>query len=73
MEPGRLCAIIDCGKPARSKGYCSAHYQKFRNLAKSKRLPSDWVEYANPSTVTDFKLPRGRAGAKALAEHKKKG
>jgi hypothetical protein len=73
MEPGRLCAIIDCGKPARSKGYCSAHYQKFRNLAKSKRLPADWVEYANPATVTDFKLPRGRAGAKALAEHKKKG
>ncbi len=66
------CAIIGCKKNARAKGYCPAHYQKFRNLSKTGRLPSDWVEHAKPQSVENIKLPRGRAGAKALAEARKK-
>src|SRR5688500_142655 len=68
----RGCAIIGCKRPARSKGYCAAHYQKYRMLTRTKRLPSDWVEHAQPGTVRDMVLPRGRAGAKALAEARKK-
>lgn len=68
----RLCAIQGCKRPSRSKGYCAAHYQKFRMLAKSGRLPADWVEDAAPGSVKNLVLPRGRAGAKALAEAKKK-
>jgi hypothetical protein len=66
------CAIIDCKRPARAKGYCAAHYQKYRNLAKTGRLPADWVENATPQSVKNLVLPRGRAGAKALAESRKK-
>ena len=62
----RPCALDGCKRKARSKGYCSAHYQKFRNLAKTHRLPSDWVEYAPANSVKDVVLPRGRAAAKAL-------
>jgi len=68
----RLCALQGCKRPARSKGYCSAHYQKFRMLAKTGRLPSDWVEDAPPGSVKNVVLPRGRAGARALAEARKK-
>jgi hypothetical protein len=68
----RACALIGCGRPTRSKGYCAAHYQKYRNLAKTNRLPADWVEDAAPNSVKDVTLPRGRAGAKALAEARKK-
>ena len=68
----RLCALQGCKRPARSKGYCAAHYQKYRMLAKTDRLPSDWVENAAPGSVKNLVLPRGRAGAKALAESKKK-
>jgi hypothetical protein len=62
----RPCALIGCKRQARSKGYCAAHYQKYRNLARTDRLPSDWKEYASPNSVTDVVLPRGRAAAKAL-------
>ena len=68
----RECAVIDCGRPARSKGYCAAHYQKFRMLDRTGRLPSDWVADASPNSVKNIALPRGRAGAKALAEARKK-
>jgi hypothetical protein len=64
----RECAIIDCGSPSRTKGYCAAHYQKLRMLTKTNRRPSSWVDYAPPNSVEDVKLPRGRAAAKALAE-----
>jgi hypothetical protein len=64
----RGCAIIGCKRPARSKGYCAAHYQKYRMLTRTRRLPSDWSEHASPGTVRDMVLPRGRAGAKALAD-----
>ena len=68
----RDCAVIGCGRPARSKGYCAAHYQKFRMLDRTGRLPSDWVADASPSSVKNLALPRGRAGAKALAEARKR-
>ena len=73
-KPGakRDCAIIDCGKPALSKGYCNNHYQKFNMLKRTHRLPRDWVADAAPSTVKNIALPRGRAGAKALKEGKTK-
>jgi len=67
----RSCAIIDCRRPARSKGYCAAHYQKYRMLALTHRLPSGWVDDARPQSLTNVVLPRGRAGAKALAEAKR--
>ena len=68
----RGCALIGCKRPARSKGYCAAHYQKYRSLDRTGRLPSDWKDFAPPASVKDVILPRGRAGAKALAEMKKK-
>jgi len=68
----RECAVIDCGRPARSKGYCAAHYQKFRMLERTNRLPADWVADAAPNSVKNISLPRGRAGSKALAAAKKK-
>lgn len=64
----RDCAIIGCGKPSRTKGYCAAHYQKLRMLEKTNRRPGEWKDYAEPNSVEDIKLPRGRAAAKALAE-----
>ena len=69
----RGCAVQKCKKSARSKGYCSAHYQKMRLLARTGRLPSDWVDNAPPGSVSNVVLPRGRAGAKALADHRKQG
>ncbi|MBM4779808.1 MAG: cell wall protein [Archangiaceae bacterium] len=66
------CAVIGCKRPARAKGYCAAHYQKYRNLKATGRLPADWKDGAAPQSVEDIKLPRGRAGAKALTEAKKK-
>jgi hypothetical protein len=64
----RACAIIGCGRDARSKGYCSAHYQKRRNLQK-KRHPAAaaWKDNAPPNSVADVKLPRGRAATKRAA------
>jgi hypothetical protein len=67
-EGARECAIIDCGKPSRTKGYCAAHYQKLRMLEKTNRRPNAWKDYAEANTVEDVKLPRGRAASKALAE-----
>lgn len=71
-DNARPCALQDCKRPARSKGYCAAHYQKYRMLEKTGRLPSDWKPFAEPNSVENLVLPRGRAGAKALAESKKK-
>lgn len=67
----RGCALIGCKRPARSKGYCAAHYQKYRALDRTGRLPSDWKEFASPGSVKDLVLPRGRAGAKALAQKRR--
>jgi hypothetical protein len=69
-EGARACAIIDCRNPARTKGYCAAHYQKLRMLVKTGRQPAAWTEYAPPNSVPDLVLPRGRAASKALKEQK---
>ena len=66
-DAGRACAISGCGNPSRTKGYCGAHYQKLRMLERTKRRPANWVDYAQPGSVEDLKLPRGRAASKALA------
>ncbi len=66
LPAGGACAIIGCKRPSRTKGYCSAHYQKLRMLTRSNRRPADWKDYAPPQSVTDLVLPRGRAA------HKKK-
>lgn len=67
-EGTRACAIIGCKRPSRSKGYCSAHYQKLRLLMRTNRRPSDWVDDARAQSVREVKLPRGRAASKALQE-----
>jgi hypothetical protein len=66
LPAGGACAIIGCKRPSRTKGYCSAHYQKLRMLTRSNRRPADWKDYAPPQSVTELVLPRGRAA------HKKK-
>lgn len=66
LPAGGACAIIGCRRPSRTKGYCSAHYQKLRMLTRSNRRPADWKDYAPPQSVTELVLPRGRAA------HKKK-
>ncbi|WP_163784963.1 cell wall protein [Myxococcus vastator] len=67
-EGTRACAVIGCDRPSRSKGYCSAHYQKLRLLMRTNRRPSAWKDDALPQSVADVKLPRGRAASKALHE-----
>jgi histone H1/5 len=64
----RACAVIGCKRPSRSKGYCSAHYQKLRLLIRTGRRPSDWVDDASPQSARELKLPRGRAASQALKE-----
>lgn len=65
-EGTRACAVIGCERPSRSKGYCSAHYQKLRLLMRTNRRPSAWKDDALPQSVADVTLPRGRAASKAL-------
>jgi hypothetical protein len=60
----RLCAVIGCKRPSRSKGYCSAHYQKLRLLIRTNRRPADWKDDAPAQSARDVKLPRGRTGAR---------
>lgn len=60
----RACAIIGCKRPARSKGYCGAHYQKLRMLTRTHRKPSAWTDFPPPNSVPDLVLPRGRAAHK---------
>jgi hypothetical protein len=66
LPAGGACAIIGCKRPSRTKGYCSAHYQKLRMLTRSNRRPADWKDYAPPQSAVELVLPRGRAA------HKKK-
>jgi hypothetical protein len=61
----RGCAIRGCRRPARTKGYCAAHYQKLRMLTRTNRRPAPWVDFAPAGSVEDVVLPRGRAAAKA--------
>ncbi|MGA9525700.1 MAG: cell wall protein [Myxococcaceae bacterium] len=69
-ENGRPCAVIGCPRSARTKGYCSAHYQKLRMLTRTNRRPPEWVDFAPPKSVKDVVLPRGRAASKALKASK---
>ncbi len=60
----RPCAIIGCRRPSRTKGYCAAHYQKLRMLVRTNRRPAEWKDGAEPHSVPDLVLPRGRAASK---------
>ncbi len=71
-EKGRPCAVIGCPRASRTKGYCSAHYQKLRMLTRTNRRPPEWIDFADPQSVKDVVLPRGRAASKALKEAKSK-
>jgi hypothetical protein len=71
-EGTRGCAIAGCGRTARTKGYCSAHYQKLRMLARSGRRPAEWIDFAIPDSVPDQVLPRGAAAARASPGLKKR-
>lgn len=70
-EDNQACAVIGCKRQSRSKGYCSAHYQKLRLLIRTGRRPDAWVDGARSQSVQDVKLPRGRAGSQALKEASK--
>lgn len=59
----RECAVIGCGKPTLSRGYCAAHYQKLRMLDRTGRRPADWKPDAAPGSVQNIVLPRGRRAA----------
>lgn len=61
----QACAVIGCKRPRRSKGYCSAHYQKLRLLIRTGRRPADWKDDAAPQSARDVTLPRGRAAVAA--------
>ncbi|MBZ4375169.1 vegetative protein [Corallococcus sp. AS-1-6] len=67
-EDTQACAVVGCKRQSRSKGYCSAHYQKLRLLIRTGRRPDAWVDGAKPQSVQDVTLPRGRAGSQALKE-----
>nr|WP_164933409.1 vegetative protein [Corallococcus coralloides] len=67
-EGNEACAVIGCKRQSRSKGYCSAHYQKLRLLIRTGRRPDAWVDGAKSQSVPDVTLPRGRAGSQALKE-----
>jgi hypothetical protein len=71
LNSNRECAVQGCGNQSRSKGYCAVHYQKLRNLTRTKRRPTDWKDFASPNTVRDIVLPRGRAAAKLLRRRRK--
>lgn len=60
---GAGCGVLGCGGAARTKGYCSAHYQKLRMLIRTNRRPDAWVDFPAPGSVEDLVLPRGRAAA----------
>ncbi|WP_242588851.1 vegetative protein [Corallococcus macrosporus] len=70
-EDTQACAVVGCKRQSRSKGYCSAHYQKLRLLIRTGRRPEAWVDGARPQSVPDVTLPRGRAGSQALKESAK--
>jgi hypothetical protein len=64
----RGCAVIGCPNDAKSKGYCAAHYQKYRMLQKRGQADQfGWSDSPAPHSVQNPTLPRGRAAAKVLA------
>lgn len=65
---GKPCGVDGCPNDARSKGYCAAHYQKFRNMVKdhpAEAKRDGWTDNPKPRSVTNTILPRGRAAADA--------
>ena len=62
------CGLKGCRKRVRAKGYCASHYQKYRSLKQSGRLPADWVENPAPRSVKNIVLPRGLTGRKKTSQ-----
>ncbi len=60
VEQPVACAVIGCRQPVRTLGYCSAHYQKRRQMIATGRLHSAWVEHAAPHSLPDVILSRRR-------------
>jgi len=49
MATSRLCSIPGCNKPARSRGWCSAHYQRWLNRGPSMKCrtpPGERIRFA---------------------------
>jgi len=51
MANSRLCSIPDCGKPAKQRGWCHAHYMRWRrhgDVHKTAKTPNgerrEWIE-----------------------------
>ena len=54
----RGCAVIGCQNDAKSKGYCAAHYQKYRMLQKRGQADQfGWSDTPPPQSVENPKLP----------------
>lgn len=73
-KPG-MCHVKGCNRKVRSSGFCAADFQKYHLLKRTNRLPPEWSEVhagTRDSVIENVVLPRGRAGAKALAEAKRK-
>src|SRR5260370_18529393 len=47
----RACAVIGCGRPSRTKGYCAAHYQKLRMLIRTKPRPPPSSAFVGPNSI----------------------
>jgi hypothetical protein len=69
MADGRLCSIDGCGNPFLARGWCTAHYLKWRKygspLAESenKNLPLKWlIANANAQTDDCLTYPFGKTG-----------
>ncbi|WP_253992657.1 cell wall protein [Myxococcus qinghaiensis] len=60
VEQPVACAVIGCRQPVRTLGYCSAHYQKRRQMVATGRLHAAWVEHAAPHSIPDVILSRRR-------------
>lgn len=64
----KACAVIGCPNDSKSKGYCAAHYQKYRMLQKRGQASQfGWSDSPAPHSVENPTLPRGRAAAKVVA------
>ncbi len=68
------CAVLGCRRRTRSKGFCPSHYQKYRMLKRTDRLPITWDQVARGgilppgASVVDVVLKRGRSKPTPLAD-----
>jgi hypothetical protein len=60
------CSVDDCPKPARTRGWCSMHYERWR-LHGSLELPERTLAKDLPCTVTD--CTRKRQGSLYCSSH----